>query len=88
MAISLAECAPVPPRVVFLLGGPCTVGVGTVIGLPLKEMMRSTKDLADGVNIKYFADAKKYYDSFCKRVINKKIILDLFAFTLEEPGLA
>lgn len=77
-----------PPRVVFMIGGPCTVGVGTVIGLSLKEMMRSARELSEGTNIKYFADAKKFYDSFCKRVINKKIIMDLFAFTLEEPGLA
>lgn len=50
--------------------------------------MRSAKELANGENVKYFADAKKYYDSFIKKVINKKIIMDLFAFTLEEPGLA
>jgi hypothetical protein len=50
-------------------------------------MMRSAPELSNGQNIKYFADAKNYYDSFCKRIINKKIILDLFAFTLEESGL-
>lgn len=50
--------------------------------------MRSARELANGQNIKYFAEAKKYYDSFTKRVVNKKIIMDLFAFTLEEPGLA
>jgi protein transport protein SEC23 len=81
--LSLAETAPVPPRIIFTVGGPCTVGPGTVIGLSLKEMMRSARELSNGENIKYFADAKKYYDSFSKRVINKKIILDLFAFTLE-----
>ena len=51
-------------------------------------MMRSAPELSNGENIKYFADAKNYYDSFCKRIINKKIILDLFAFTLEESDLA
>lgn len=35
-AISIAEAAPVSPRVIFLIGGPCTVGQGTVIGLSLK----------------------------------------------------
>lgn len=70
------------------LGGPCTVGPGTVIGLSLKEMMRSPRDLSKGENIKYFAPAKKYYDSLCKKVINKKIIIDSFVFNLEEAGLA
>ena len=51
-------------------------------------MMRSAPELSNGENIKYFPDAKNYYDSFCKRIINKKIILDLFSFTLEESGLA
>lgn len=36
VAVALATAAPVPPRLVFLLGGPCTIGSGTVIGLSLK----------------------------------------------------
>lgn len=36
LSICLAEIAPVPPRIIICLGGPCTVGPGTVIGLSLK----------------------------------------------------
>ena len=43
VALTLAGAAPVPPRIVLTLGGPCTVGPGTVIGLSLKEMMRSAR---------------------------------------------
>lgn len=88
VAISIAEAAIVPPRIVMTLGGPCTVGSGTVIGPSLKELMRSPRDLSKGENMKHFAQAKKFYDSLCKKVINKKIIFDSFVFTLEEAGLA
>ena len=88
VALSIGEASIVSPRIVMTLGGPCTVGSGTVIGLSLKEMMRSPRDLSKGENIKYFAQAKKYYDSLCKKVINKKIIIDSFVFNLEEAGLA
>lgn len=64
------------------------MGPGTVISPNLKELMRSAKELMNGENIKYFQSAKKYYDNLGKRVISKKIIIDLFAFSLEEIGLA
>ena len=35
-----------------------------------------------------FESAKKFYDSLSKRVLSKRIIVDLFAFTLNEMGLA
>lgn len=50
--------------------------------------MRSARDLLNGENIKYFGQAKKFYDSLIKKVVNRKIIMDLFAFSLEEIGLA
>lgn len=55
MALCLAEVSIVSPRVVFMIGGPCTIGPGTVIGLSLKEMMRSARELLNGENLKYFA---------------------------------
>lgn len=48
--------------------------------------MRSPEELSRGENIKYFASAKNYYDSFIKRVMNKHIVLDIFIFTLNEIG--
>lgn len=64
----------------MLIGGPCTVGPGTVISPSLKELMRSAKELMNGENIKYFPSSKKFYDNLSKKVINKKIIIDLFGF--------
>lgn len=43
VAICLAETAFVPPRIVLLAGGPCTLGSGMVISPDLKEKMRSPR---------------------------------------------
>ena len=48
VALSICVSSIVTPRIVMTLGGPCTVGSGTVIGLSLKEMMRSPRDLSKG----------------------------------------
>ena len=44
--------------------------------------------MSEGQNIKYFASAKNYYDSFTKRVIASNIVLDIFIFTLNEIGFS
>ena len=48
--------------------------------------MRSPKELSEGENIQYFASAKKYYDSFIKKILSKNIVLDMFIFTCNEIG--
>jgi protein transport protein SEC23 len=50
--------------------------------------MRSPQEVSNGQNVALFNSAKKFYDSLSKRVIAKQIIIDLFAFTLNEMGLA
>lgn len=58
------------------------------IGPSYKEQMRSPRELSEGQNIKYFAAAKSYYDSFIKRVVARNIILDLFVFACNEVGFS
>lgn len=48
--------------------------------------MRSPEELSKGENIPHFANAKKYYDSYIKRVLAKNIVLDIFIFTCNEIG--
>ena len=64
-----------------MVGNPCTKGTGLTISSNFKEQMRSPEELSKGENIKYFATAKNYYDSFVKRVLGRQIILDIFIFT-------
>ena len=72
----------------MLVGSPCTHGPGKVIESNFKCQMRSPQEVSNGQNVVLFNSAKKFYDSLSKRVIAKQIIIDLFAFTLNEMGLA
>ena len=86
IAISMAEVSVLSTRIVCLVGNPCTNGPGITIGSNFKEQMRSPEELSKGENILYFASAKKYYDSFIKRILAKQVVLDMFCFTCNEIG--
>lgn len=86
ISICMAEISVVSTRIVYLVGNPSTIGPGMTISSNLKEQMRSPEELSKGENIQYFASAKKYYDSFIKRIISKNIVLDIFIFTCNEIG--
>ena len=75
-------------RICMLVGGPCTHGPGKVIETGFKAQMRSPQKFSKGENMVLYHSAKKFYDSLTKRIMAKKIIIDLFAFTLNEMGLA
>jgi protein transport protein SEC23 len=49
--------------------------------------MRTQPDIYKGDNIDYYTKAIKYYDGLTKRMIAKKIVLDIFGFTLDQFGL-
>jgi len=72
----------------MLVGGPCTHGPGKVVETSYKVQMRSPQEFIKGENMALYSTAKKFYDSLSKRIAAKKIIIDLFAFTLNEMGLA
>jgi hypothetical protein len=42
--------------------------------------------LGRGENLKYFAAAKSYYDSYIRRMMARQIVLDIFIFTCNEIG--
>jgi protein transport protein SEC23 len=75
-------------RIMSLLGGPCTIGPGTVVGVKLKEFIRAHHDIINNTNnCKYMAKAKKYYESLTQRCMTNNITVDFFAFTLDQFGL-
>lgn len=86
MAVTLCEGLPITARIVLLAGGPCTYGPGVTISPDFKQQMRSAEELSRGENLPHFASAKQYYDGLLKRVISRKIVIDLFAFSLNEIG--
>ena len=76
-------------RVMTLVGGPCTIGPGAVIGVKLKEMLRSHHDIRNNSSIigKYMTKAKAYYEGLTKRCTVNNITVDFFAFALDQFGL-
>jgi len=59
LAVSLLEAVPkMGSRIMTLLGGPCTIGPGTVVGVKLKEMIRSHHDITNNTkNCNYMKKA-------------------------------
>lgn len=53
----------------------------------LDKMMRTQMDINKGENVEHYAKAIKYYEGLAKRLIAKKIIVDLFIFYVDQIGL-
>lgn len=64
--ITIAELSLISPRIVTFIGGPCTYGVGKVIGTDFTEQIRSIEDIDKGVPLKYFKLAKNFYANYLK----------------------
>lgn len=62
VATFLAEVSHAPPKIVLLVGGPCTGGPGQVIAQNYKLQMRSAEELGKGDNIPFFEKARKFYE--------------------------
>lgn len=45
IGVSICELSPIPVRIVSMIGGPCTYGVGKVISTDCHEVMRSIVDV-------------------------------------------
>lgn len=87
IAITLAESSPVTPRIITFVGGPCTIGAGKVIEQPFEKMMRTQNDIYKGENCENYVRATKYYEQLAKRLVAKKIVVDIFGFCLDQFGL-
>eukprot|EP00899_Mesostigma_viride_P022815 jgi/Mesvir1/3718/Mv14997-RA.3 len=76
-----------PARIVLLVGGPCTEGPGMVVSKELSEPVRSHKDLLKDA-APHFRKAQKFYEGVAKQLIASGHVLDLFACSLDQTGLA
>lgn len=86
-AISLIECSGISTRIVSFLGGPATLGIGKVIDSSYKSTLRTQDDINKNINLELYTKASKEFEALAKRCLAKRIIVDLFAFTLEQFGL-
>lgn len=89
VAISLMESAyrNCGARIMLFAGGPCTVGPGAVVGVELKEMMRSHNDL-EKENAKYYKKSTKFFESLATRASENGHTIDIFAGCLDQVGLS
>jgi protein transport protein SEC23 len=73
-------------RVMLFVGGPPTVGPGTIVGRQLAEPMRSHTDLAKG-NAPLFKKAQEHFAGLAERCVASSHVIDIFACSLDQIGL-
>ncbi|XP_076897681.1 protein transport protein SEC23 E-like [Bidens hawaiensis] len=74
-------------RIVALVGGPCTEGLGSIVSKDLSDPVRSHKDL-DKDAAPFFRKAVQFYEELAKQLVNQGHVLDLFASALDQVGVA
>eukprot|EP00127_Corallochytrium_limacisporum_P000551 Clim_evm7s18 gene=Clim_evmTU7s18 len=88
VAIGLLECTfpNTGARIMSFIGGPCTIGPGMVVGIELKEAIRSHHDIEKD-NVKYMKKAIKHYESLATRAATSGHVVDIYACALDQSGL-
>jgi len=90
VALGLVEatCPQSSVRVTLVVGGPCNVGPGMVVGEELAETIRSHLDLQrETPNAKHTKKALKFYTSLASRAVSCGFAVDIFACSLDQVGL-
>eukprot|EP00835_Amoeboradix_gromovi_P004360 NODE_335_length_10686_cov_0.203363.p3 type:complete len:477 gc:universal NODE_335_length_10686_cov_0.203363:9345-7915(-) len=74
-------------RILTFLGGPCTIGPGQIVEIPLKLHLRSHHDI-DKESTTFFKKATKHYDELALRASENGHVIDLYTGCLDQVGLA
>jgi len=74
-------------RIMMFVGGPPTVGPGLVVSTDSKETIRSHHDLQKG-EAPHFKKALTFYEGLAERALANGHIVDVFACSLDQVGLA
>lgn len=74
-------------RIMLFSGGPPTEGPGMVVGVELREPLRSHHDI-ERDNVKYFKRATKFYESLARRASGNGHTVDIYVGCLDQVGLA
>lgn len=87
LALLELSCKGSGARLMLFAAGPPSVGPGRVIGLKLEETIRSHHDLYKG-NAPWFNKAVKFFESLSKRAVENSHVVDIFACSLDQIGVA
>lgn len=76
-------------RIITFIGGPSTIGEGSIVDTPLKAPLRSHNDLKnDSKAIKRFNKAKEFYDKMGKSGSGNGHSFDIFVGCYDQIGLS
>ena len=71
-----------------MMGGPCTVGQGQIVGLDTKEKIRSHLDIQkERDNTRHLKAATKFYTECATRAQKSGIVIDVFVACLDQVGI-
>lgn len=73
-------------RLMLMMGGPCTGGLGMVVSEELKETIRSHHEL-NKETAKHFSAASKFYSALAKIAATNGHAVDLFSCSCDQTGL-
>ena len=84
----LGACVPgTGARIMAFVGGPCTVGSGTIVSKELSDPIRSHKDI-DKDTVPFYHKAVKFYEGLSKQLMVQGHVLDLFACALDQVSVS
>ncbi|CAN1841220.1 Protein transport protein Sec23A [Linum perenne] len=89
VAIGLLEgcCVNTGSRIMVFTSGPATLGPGVVVDSDLSSMIRTHQDLING-RAPYYTNSCSFYNNLSKRLLDASIVLDVFACSLDQVGVA
>ena len=71
-----------------MLGGPCTIGPGMVVGTGLEETIRSHTDIQKNErNARYTKEAIKFYTGITQKAVAAGHAIDVFVGSLDQVGI-
>lgn len=74
-------------RIMVFTSGPATRGPGIVVDTDLRDAIRNHRDLVNG-HTPYYNKSSSFYKRVSQRLSDASIVLDVFAFSLDQVGAA
>lgn len=87
LVTSIMGCMNIEVKSVLLfVQGPCTYGPGTITSIDLKNTVRSNDDILKD-KCRYTNECKKYYKGLAEKMLDYKVSVSIFGFTMNDFGL-
>ncbi|KAM1038841.1 hypothetical protein ACFX13_034195 [Malus domestica] len=74
-------------RIMVFTSGPATLGPGIIVDSDLSKSIRTHRDLING-HAPYYSRSSSFYRQVLQRLTDASIVLDMFACSLDQTGIA